>query len=232
MSKYSKYSDTIISEMKEFYSAPARDLLKKAGINTLEELLLKSDDKSFKDMFKYTCRVYEEVIASTKLLRYKLLREDPCIPIENLKNLTLKKDLGFSTASANHALRSRDKDGHFVLRTDEEVINQLLIMSKQGMFDKSYFQSNWNKAGETGIAEIINKATIFSEYYESKLKSISNQDGKDICVTEEDDLDSLFQKLKFLAARSRAIGEQIELVERIIEQKINDKGISKCVGKK
>ena len=177
------------------FSKPVLRRLKENGITTLGELFdLYDDNKRINEIYpkKSTSESMHEFIGTTKLLRYKYLRED----------LQLKKhsdyiDFGFSGRALSIIISNGWKMGRTISNYERILrINNNRTLNSDGV-------------GTVVRDEIISKCSILKEY----------SDEKNLINGNDDEVSILNRKLKLLEKKKELLEMQIEELKEEIKEK-------------
>ena len=185
-----------LSEIKPSFSKHVIKRLKEFGINTLGELFdLYDDNKRLNSIYpkKGSSNSIYELIGTTRLLRYKYLKEDL-----ELDKKSGYLDFGFSGRAINIIMLNGWKLGRN-LSNYERILKS----------DNSRFL-NSDGIGELVKEEIINKCSILREYNEEK-KIIDGNNSKD-------EISILTRKLNLLEKKKELLNMQIQELTDEIER--------------
>lgn len=199
------YTDKKFGASLDFYdglfSVELFDLLKQLNINTVGDLLQKSQDNNFYlAIINNNDKYYKEIDTGIKLLKSKYLDIDPLINIENEKPISdLSNELSFSTRTKNALTRS--------MYSQEKIME--IIRDK----DKHDLLQRISRLGQKSINEVITKMSFVVDYYD-RHKNTSQT------------LDDLYKELEDVKKASSMLDNRIDQLLLKIKQKENiiDKG--------
>lgn len=201
-----------INNLSIFFSPPSLEQITKLGITNLRELFVQSKTIEFIDYFKQS-EVFNELINTIGLLRCKYLNEKPLIAINEEKfngkdEYNFYKRFGLSKRCVTALSRKNfcNSSKEFFLKMQSHNIENELMKTRN--------------LGEKGKNEIIAKASIVINYYQSNGKNIINSE-KDFDNNE--DLKELYNELVELRQASKEIDEKIDIVLAKIQEKLLNK---------
>lgn len=204
-----------INNLSIFFSSPSLEQIAKLGITNLGELFVQSKTIEFIDYFKQS-EVFNELINTIGLLRCKYLNEKPLIAINEEKfngkdEYNFYKIFGLSKRCVTALSRKNfcNSSKEFFLKMQSHNIENELMKTRH--------------LGERGKNEIIAKASIVINYYQSNGKNIINSE-KDFDNNE--DLKELYKELEELRHESKEINEKIDIVLAKIQEKLLNKSES------
>lgn len=201
-----------INNLSSFFSSPSLEQITKLGITNLGELFVQSKTIEFIDYFKQL-EVFNEVINTISLLRCKYLNEKPLININEEKfngndEYNFYKLFGLSKRCVTALSRKNfcNSSKEFFLKMQSHNIEDELIKARN--------------LGERGKNEIIAKASIVINYYQSNTKNVINSE-KDF--NNNEDVNALYKELEELRQASKEIDAKIDIVLAKIQEKLLNK---------
>lgn len=219
--KYTELNHIKLDELECFFSTPARKIISQMNVSTLGELLSLSETKEFINYFIYDSStkispLYQEIVGTLKLLKFKFLGIDPKIN----EKFTLE-ELGISSRASNGILRykhcvpfkAEEVERFYAENNIIELINHL---SNEQVLKESF--SKTRTVGVDVVKEVQSKFIILKQYFDGKEKSKGVDSSTNVT---NDELKQLYIELEELLKQQSVLNEQI----LIIQNRINEKSL-------
>lgn len=225
--QYNELYSIKLSELDALFSTPAKKRIGTMNITTLGELFELSEKKEFityfvdiyTDSYSAVSPLYQEIIGTVKLLKYKYLGIDPKFSKESRLN-----ELGFSTKACHGIIRYKKyipfKEEEVKKFYEEYDLMELITL----LSDKTVLVSEFSQTYSVGIKvvdEVREKMEILNLYFGSKkiIEHDNSQTRND--DISNDDLQQLYKQLEDLLHQHQTLSEQILILQKKISEKIN-----------